>query len=503
MTASAFSRATRRLVAALFAATMVGAAIVPQALALDAPPSAPALSVPGVSGCTPFGLQLSWSASSDDIDVDRYDVMIARPGQAPQVAASVDAGMPQPAGYSAFVDGSGPFVLYDGETYAVTIIAVDSSAQGTTSNQQAATMPAAAPPPVAGLQGQLTGVQVPLKWSGQPAACAFSVSRDGEQIAVLPAGSTAYVDGLALHGVSTYAIRALGRTGASGAPSTIVVTEPLPSLSAQPTCRWRDTTISARRLVEVSIASVCLVNYQRVRAGLQPVWVDARLQAAAAAHARDEAARNFFDHGDPDGCSPSCRAQRAGYPQGAGENILAGGRTANETVDGWMRSPGHRSNILGSGYRTMGSGTAIGGPYGTQWVHDFGGLAAPISAVSGLESQYQGSANPDAGSSGGTGDSASSPTKSSAKLHVSSARLSKSWRLRITSTVTRLANGGRVKFRVSGHGHTQTYTTRITSGRARLNRTLPRSVRARRMTITVSYGGSRRVRSGKVTLHFF
>lgn len=478
---------------------LIGLAGAPQpAAALDEPPTAPGLLAPAIAACTPFGLQLTWSASSDDVAVDHYEVLIARSGQLPELVTIVAAGSPQPPSYTTFVDGNGAFALFDGQSYSVTIRAVDSSAQSTPSVPQIAMMAPSVPGAVAATQARLSGAQVQLAWSTQPAACAFAVDREGTQIAVLPAGSTAYIDGAPMHGRSTYAIRALGRGAASAAGSVVIVTEPLPVLGSQPTCKWRTTAISSRRLAEVSVASVCLLNYQRVRAGLQPVWVDARLQAAAIGHARDEAARNFFEHVNPDGCSPSCRASIAGYPQGAGENIYAGVTTAAEAVDGWMRSPGHRANILAGIYRTIGSGTAIGGPDGRQWVHDFGFVGAPITAVSGLEAQFQGAADPDAGGSTPSTGSA----KSSARLRVTSARLSGTWRLRLTATVTRRANGGHVRVTVRGRGRSKTYTARISAGRARLSKTLALKVRARRMTITVSYAGSRRVRSAKVTLRF-
>jgi uncharacterized protein YkwD len=55
-----------------------------------------------------------------------------------------------------------------------------------------------------------------------------------------------------------------------------------------------------------------------------------------------------------------------------GENIAAGYPTAKAVMRAWMRSPGHRHNILDRRFRKIGLGlarSADGTPY---WVQDFG-----------------------------------------------------------------------------------------------------------------------------------
>jgi hypothetical protein len=76
-------------------------------------------------------------------------------------------------------------------------------------------------------------------------------------------------------------------------------------------------------------------------------------------------ARGYFDHTGLDGSSPSDRAQAAGYPDGAGENIAASSRgTAISVFSLWRASPGHNANILGS-YAAIGLGAAPGFPGGS------------------------------------------------------------------------------------------------------------------------------------------
>jgi len=477
----------RHLAAAIVVAAVALAGAGP-ASAQDAAPSAPGLATPRVAPCTPFGLLLTWSASLDDVAVARYDVLVARPGRLPELAATVGAARPQPASYTYFLDGAGPFKLFDGETYTVWIRAVDSAGLQTPSAPQAVATAPATPVRTTGLQGGLVQRQVPLRWDAHPSACSFVVHRDGVAIAQLPAGATAHADAAPLHGRSTYGVHPVGRAGSLGEAATVTVSEPLPAVGARATCAWRTTPISARRLHEVNLASVCLMNHRRVREGLQPMWVDERLEAAAGRHARDQAARNYFSHTNPDGCDPTCRAKRAGYPVGTGENLFAGPPTAAETVDGWMRSAGHRINILDPEYRTVGSATALGGVYRRQWVQTFGPIGAPLSAISGLEPRFQGRANPDA--------------PAPAELRIRDAKLTRAWRLRLTATISARADGGRVRFRVEARGRTVSYAVRIKRGRARLIRTLPGRLRSRPLTVTASYAGGSRVRAASIRRRF-
>ncbi|WP_128977485.1 CAP domain-containing protein [Streptomyces roseicoloratus] len=116
---------------------------------------------------------------------------------------------------------------------------------------------------------------------------------------------------------------------------------------------------------------VRLVNLERARVGCVAVRPDAELAALAGAFSADMAARNFFDHTDPDGDSPWTRAQRAGVMNLGGENIARGQVDAAAVMTSWMASDGHRANILNCDYRTLGVGVSFadGGPW---WTQDFG-----------------------------------------------------------------------------------------------------------------------------------
>jgi uncharacterized protein YkwD len=116
-----------------------------------------------------------------------------------------------------------------------------------------------------------------------------------------------------------------------------------------------------------------LTNAERVRHRLRPLTVDGRLAAAAQAHSTDMVRRGFFAHESPDGSQVWDRAVAAGYAyRKVAENIAAGQRTANEVVQGWMGSPGHRANILDGDLTQIGVGRADGGSYGVYWTQVFG-----------------------------------------------------------------------------------------------------------------------------------
>ena len=117
---------------------------------------------------------------------------------------------------------------------------------------------------------------------------------------------------------------------------------------------------------QVRAATLCLINAQRARNGRAPLTENAVLQRAAELHSLDMAKRKFFEHPDPDGVQPDARIVHQGYPPIlVGEN-LAWGELAESTpakiVSMWMKSPGHRANMLEPGYREIGIGFAFEAP---------------------------------------------------------------------------------------------------------------------------------------------
>jgi uncharacterized protein YkwD len=156
--------------------------------------------------------------------------------------------------------------------------------------------------------------------------------------------------------------------------------------AASAACADRHVTPTAANVADVSAATRCLVNAQRKRHGVRPVRADRALRRAARRHARQMVAKRFFSHETPSGRELDDRVRAAGYLRGAdgwsaGENIAWGSgllATPAQTVRAWMRSPGHRANLLSGRFHEVGVGIAPGAP-----VEAVGGRAATYVTVYG------------------------------------------------------------------------------------------------------------------------
>lgn len=122
---------------------------------------------------------------------------------------------------------------------------------------------------------------------------------------------------------------------------------------------------------------IALVNQERAAAGCPALVANDTLTRVAQAHSQDMASHDFFAHVGSDGRTPFQRMQDAGYPfRRAAENVAAGVQTAAEAVALWMKSPGHRANILDCQLRETGVGY-VDDPgdklnYGSYWTEEFG-----------------------------------------------------------------------------------------------------------------------------------
>lgn len=105
-------------------------------------------------------------------------------------------------------------------------------------------------------------------------------------------------------------------------------------------------------------------NEERVAAGLGSLALNSQLNSAAQAKANDMAARDYWSHNTPEGNPPWVFIDAAGYDyKTAGENLAYGFDNSTETVIGWMNSPGHKANILNTGYVDVGFGIANSANY--------------------------------------------------------------------------------------------------------------------------------------------
>jgi uncharacterized protein YkwD len=107
----------------------------------------------------------------------------------------------------------------------------------------------------------------------------------------------------------------------------------------------------------VDQAIVDLTNIERSRQGLGLLRIEERLSHAARLQAEQLGRAGRLDHVLPDAQypRPEDRLAAAGYPwQAYGENLAFGYPDARSAVDGWMNSPGHRANIVGTAFTEIG-----------------------------------------------------------------------------------------------------------------------------------------------------
>lgn len=144
------------------------------------------------------------------------------------------------------------------------------------------------------------------------------------------------------------------------------------SATAAARCANADLLPTAARLARVRSATLCLLNLERAKRGLRPLRAEGELRKAAQRYSALMVRRDFFDHVSPGGSTLTTRVRNGTrYLRGSsgrwtlGENIAWGsGRlaTPRRIVRSWMRSPGHRRNILLTSFRHIGIGIAIGAP---------------------------------------------------------------------------------------------------------------------------------------------
>jgi uncharacterized protein YkwD len=129
-----------------------------------------------------------------------------------------------------------------------------------------------------------------------------------------------------------------------------------------------------------------LVNEQRAAGGLAPLSRNAALDRAALSHSQDMAAGDFMSHFGSDGSNPAQRIQAAGYLGSTwGENVAIWYASAQAVMDAWMKSPGHRANILNPNFKEIGIAVVSRADATSRnyWTQDFGagagGSAAPLA----------------------------------------------------------------------------------------------------------------------------
>jgi uncharacterized YkwD family protein len=114
---------------------------------------------------------------------------------------------------------------------------------------------------------------------------------------------------------------------------------------------------------------VQLTNEQRRKNGMGDLKVDVPLANMAQEKAQDMLDNGYFSHTSPTYGSPFDMMKAFGISyRSAGENIAKGQQSAQQVVNDWMNSPGHRANILNSNFTHIGVGHTTKEGY---WAQEF------------------------------------------------------------------------------------------------------------------------------------
>ena len=152
--------------------------------------------------------------------------------------------------------------------------------------------------------------------------------------------------------------------------SAVTTAQSLPARASQEGCDAATARMGTASESQITRATLCLLNRERGRRGLPRLRLNDKLSLAADRHSRDMVRRGFFSHDSLGGGSFVDRIRRTGYLSSArswsvGENLAwgTGNRgTPEQILSAWMRSPGHRANILSSRFREVGIGVHGGAP---------------------------------------------------------------------------------------------------------------------------------------------
>lgn len=104
---------------------------------------------------------------------------------------------------------------------------------------------------------------------------------------------------------------------------------------------------------------VRLTNIERTKRGLQPLAYNWQVARVARIKSQDMINNNYFSHTSPVYGSPFKMLESYALRfSSAAENIAYGQRSAQEVVNTWMNSAGHRANILSANVTQIGVGVA-------------------------------------------------------------------------------------------------------------------------------------------------
>ena len=147
-----------------------------------------------------------------------------------------------------------------------------------------------------------------------------------------------------------------GTTTPNGESQNNTVTPPTTGGSTE-----NNTVVSDKFMAQVEQAIFNKVNEERAKAGVSPLSYNSTMEKYARIKSQDMGDNNYFSHTDLNGNYITAQMKADGVSYNAwGENIAyIGGvsdptELANQFMNNWMNSEGHRKNILSTNFSSIG-----------------------------------------------------------------------------------------------------------------------------------------------------
>jgi uncharacterized protein YkwD len=232
---------------------------------------------------------------------------------------------------------------------------------------------------------------------------------NGAAVYGLPGGVQALANAAAVNAAANAAAGTTANTGTTTAAFTA------DSSTTAGASKSATAGANGQGLAQNLTTLIDLTNQERRKQELQELTVDPLLMKMARDHSANMAKQNIMSH-ELNGVTFQQRLEQSGYKASmAGENIAAGQPTPADAIAAWMKSPGHRANILNPDFTQIGVGIAQSAAGIFYYTQDFG---TPQNALTNTvpddDSEY-GSNSTSSNTSQSTGATNSSGTSNSTK----------------------------------------------------------------------------------------
>lgn len=168
-----------------------------------------------------------------------------------------------------------------------------------------------------------------------------------------------------------------GSTTTATSTPTVITTDKLKEIIATPkqpiattATKPQAPTLSLPTPTDLVNLIHSLTNAAREQGNLSDLTFDTRLSALAKERSQDMINQNYFSHTSLSGCDLHCRFTNSNYKtltwgenlaESTSYNMLNTQELANMFMESWLRSSGHRDNLLSKKFTYEGIGAAIKG----------------------------------------------------------------------------------------------------------------------------------------------